>query len=156
MNTLLRSLLITALLCGSGAAQAEVRTSISVGFGNGWYGHSYSAYRPYGGYHHYYRPAPLFFGPAITYYSPPVVYIAPAPSYTVYSTPYASNPPPVIYRDVATVPVPAAVRTDDYPPPASAPPSDGSGDWWYCHQPDGFYPAIRACPAGWQRVPATR
>ncbi|MFZ6872925.1 hypothetical protein ACO0LF_12750 [Undibacterium sp. Di27W] len=27
-------------------------------------------------------------------------------------------------------------------------------DWLYCHQPDGFYPAIKACPGGWQRVPA--
>ncbi|MDP1976856.1 hypothetical protein [Undibacterium sp.] len=27
-------------------------------------------------------------------------------------------------------------------------------DWLYCHQPDGFYPAIKSCPAGWHRVPA--
>lgn len=32
--------------------------------------------------------------------------------------------------------------------------STNGSDWYYCHNPDGFYPAIKACPSGWQRVPA--
>ncbi|MFZ6774346.1 hypothetical protein ACO0LB_16690 [Undibacterium sp. SXout7W] len=32
-------------------------------------------------------------------------------------------------------------------------PVNNTGDWLYCHQPDGFYPAIKTCPGGWQRVP---
>ena len=30
--------------------------------------------------------------------------------------------------------------------------SVNGGDWYYCHKPDGFYPSIKACPSGWQRV----
>lgn len=37
----------------------------------------------------------------------------------------------------------------------SVQPSATSGsDWYYCHNPDGFYPSIKSCPSGWQRVPA--
>ena len=32
--------------------------------------------------------------------------------------------------------------------------STNGSDWYYCHKPDGFYPSIKACPSGWQRVPA--
>lgn len=32
--------------------------------------------------------------------------------------------------------------------------STNGSDWYYCHNPDGFYPSIKACPSGWQRVQA--
>jgi len=151
MNTLLRAALIAAMLCSVSAAQAEVRTSISIGVGTGWYSHS--AYRPYYG-HHYYRPYPVYFGPTVTYYSSPPVYIAPAPGYTVYSAPVVSNAPVTVYNDAPVVR--ETVTVYDSQRPAGSPPVDGSGDWWYCHQPDGFYPSVKSCPAGWQRVPANR
>jgi hypothetical protein len=42
------------------------------------------------------------------------------------------------------------VADDDYAPPPSAGPV-----WYYCHGPQGYYPYVRACPSGWQMVPAT-
>ncbi len=27
-------------------------------------------------------------------------------------------------------------------------------DWYYCRKPEGYYPHVRRCPDGWQRVPA--
>jgi hypothetical protein len=39
----------------------------------------------------------------------------------------------------------------------SAPPAQG---WWYwCSDPQGYYPSVRECPGGWQQVaplPATK
>jgi hypothetical protein len=29
-----------------------------------------------------------------------------------------------------------------------------SGDWYYCRKPEGYYPYVRNCTEGWQRVPA--
>jgi hypothetical protein len=26
--------------------------------------------------------------------------------------------------------------------------------WYYCRKPEGYYPYIKACPGGWQTVPA--
>jgi hypothetical protein len=26
--------------------------------------------------------------------------------------------------------------------------------WYHCGKPDGYYPYVKACPSGWQRVPA--
>lgn len=28
------------------------------------------------------------------------------------------------------------------------------GNWYYCHNPDGYYPYVKECAGGWQRVPA--
>jgi len=71
-------------------------------------------------------PFPLFYGPA----------------YYPYPYPY--------YPDVVVSPAPAVV----YPADPGAPSIGQSGDWYYCRNPDGYYPAIKACPSGWQRVPA--
>ena len=27
------------------------------------------------------------------------------------------------------------------------------GDWYYCSNPDGYYPYVKLCASGWQRVP---
>jgi hypothetical protein len=27
--------------------------------------------------------------------------------------------------------------------------------WYYCANPQGYYPNVQSCPAGWQQVPAT-
>lgn len=34
----------------------------------------------------------------------------------------------------------------------SAPAAD-AGWWYYCDQSRGYYPYVRECPSGWQRVP---
>ncbi|MBV8666995.1 MAG: hypothetical protein JO269_10985 [Burkholderiaceae bacterium] len=35
--------------------------------------------------------------------------------------------------------------------PRKAPPPS---DWYYCRKPEGYYPYVRSCPDGWERVPA--
>jgi hypothetical protein len=65
------------------------------------------------------------------YYAPPPYYYYPPP-YTVYSS------PPVYIE-----------RQDTEPTPAAA-------DWWYyCEQSKGYYPYVKTCPGGWQKVPPT-
>ncbi len=34
----------------------------------------------------------------------------------------------------------------------SGPASDGY--WYYCRNPDGYYPSVRQCSGDWQRIPA--
>ncbi|MCU6433580.1 hypothetical protein LPB67_07290 [Undibacterium sp. Jales W-56] len=75
---------------------------------------------------------------------------------------------PTTYRYYPTIFVAPTVTTvtrtiyvePGYPEPMNAytvspdVPRQDNGDWYYCHNPDGFYPAVKSCPAGWQRVPA--
>jgi len=30
--------------------------------------------------------------------------------------------------------------------------SPASNYWYYCHRPDGYYPYVKECPGGWDRV----
>ncbi len=77
------------------------------------------------------------------YWYPRPVYPYPEP-YIVYPYPEPYIPPPVIMQvPVAPAPAPAA------PPQAQAP------VWYYCAQPEGYYPYVPTCPSGWQTVPAT-
>ncbi len=77
--------------------------------------------------HPYYYPA----YPPYYYYPPPVYY-----------------PPSVIYAPPPTI--------ESRPPPAAAAPApaDPSYSWHYCAESRGYYPYVRECPGGWQRVPA--
>jgi hypothetical protein len=47
---------------------------------------------------------------------------------------------------------PAAPTT--YIQQGAAPPSDeaGEGSWYYCADPQGYYPYVQQCPGGWQQV----
>ena len=66
-----------------------------------------------------------------------------------YPYPYYGSPTVVLQQPVTYVeqnPVPQAA------PAASAPAAD-SGWWYYCDQSRGYYPYVRECPGGWQRVP---
>jgi hypothetical protein len=38
-------------------------------------------------------------------------------------------------------------------PGAASSPAAESGWWFYCDQSRGYYPYVRECPTGWQRVP---
>jgi hypothetical protein len=69
--------------------------------------------------------APLYF-PA-PYYYPPAYY---PPAYY----------PPAYYPPAATQYI--------EPEPAPAPPAY----WYYCPSSQGYYPYVRECPGGWQRV----
>ena len=38
-------------------------------------------------------------------------------------------------------------------PSAASSPAADAGWWYYCDQSRGYYPYVRECPTGWQRVP---
>ncbi len=68
-----------------------------------------------------------------------------APFYPYYSNPYPYYYPPA----VVTVPVTPPVYIQQTPPAAQQYPA---GYWYYCTNPEGYYPYIKACPNGWQQV----
>jgi len=66
-----------------------------------------------------------------------------------YSYPYQyyHYPPPVL------TPPPTAPYIEQAPARAAPPPS--APDWFYCPGSKNYYPYVRECPGGWQRVPST-
>jgi hypothetical protein len=91
---------------------------------------------------------PLF-GPG---YYPPYAYPAyayPAPAYAYPAPAYAYPAPSYSYPAPAMAPaVPYAQQT--MPQAAPAP----QQDWFYCPSSSAYYPYVRECPGGWQRVAA--
>ena len=83
----------------------------------------------------YYAPfsyySPFYYYPAPVYYSPPVV-VQRAPNYYV--------------------------ERQDYAPPAQPAPSAATpaqNYWYYCGDSRTYYPYVKECPGGWQRVSPT-
>ena len=75
--------------------------------------------------------APLLWG---GYYGSPYYY---PPSY--YYPPYPAASPPVYMEQGA-------------PAPATAPAPSQAYWWYYCADSQSYYPYVRQCPGGWQRV----
>ncbi len=61
-----------------------------------------------------------------------------------YYAPYYNYPPSVI-----TVPVAPPVYIQQAPPVVQQYPA---GYWYYCNNPQGYYPYIKQCSGGWQQV----
>jgi hypothetical protein len=59
---------------------------------------------------------------------------------------------PYVYPPVVTVP-PAQVYVQPSAPAAAQPPPSGS--WYYCDNPQGYYPYVQQCPGGWRPVSPT-
>jgi hypothetical protein len=78
----------------------------------------------------------LYFGAplATPYYYPPAYYYPPRYYY----------PAPVVVTPAA----PTYYLQQDTPPPPPA------GYWYYCRDPQGYYPQVPQCPTPWQQVPA--
>ncbi|MBI1965542.1 MAG: hypothetical protein HYS46_04770 [Betaproteobacteria bacterium] len=95
----------------------------------------------HGGHHHHSRArvgvfigAPVFYAP--WYYHPPYYYYPP-----YYYPPTVVVPPsPPVYIEQGQAPAPAAPaqRSDHY--------------WYYCPEAKAYYPYVRQCAGGWQRV----
>lgn len=134
----LARLIFASLILSMCAATATVSAKgrhfhgprISIGFGIGFapFGYSYPL-----GYSRNYYPA--------SYYSYQSIYY------------------PEVMVSTVVAPTPVYVRQDDAvstrPLQSTQPEISSNGsDWYYCHNPDGFYPSIKTCPSGWQRVPA--
>jgi hypothetical protein len=97
------------------------------------YGHGHGGAR-FG----FYFGVPIY---APGYYPPPYYaypgYGYPAPAYGY--PPVAVTPPTYVEQGM----------------PQSAPaPAQPRGDWYYCADSQAYYPYVKECPAGWQRVPA--
>jgi len=73
------------------------------------------------------------------YYPPPYYY----PPYYYYPSYY---PAPVVVQQQPTV----YVEQNPQPTPAAQPPADAY--WYYCADSGAYYPYVKECPAGWQRV----
>jgi hypothetical protein len=63
--------------------------------------------------------------------------------YPPYYHPYE---PPI----VAIAPPPVYIEQPSQPPTVQN--ESPSGYWYYCSQPDGYYPYVKQCPGGWQKV----
>ncbi|HEV7835021.1 MAG TPA: hypothetical protein VGP09_16845 [Caballeronia sp.] len=135
-------LLVLATLGASGAATAG---GYYHGGGGGYHG---------GGYYHgrgYYHGG-CCSGSIGVYLGPGFVggYPYPYPYYSGYYPgyyPYA----PVPVGDVA-LPTQYVEQGQQADMAGNGPPQAAS--WYYCRKPDGYYPYVKACPAGWQKVPA--
>ncbi|HEY9531276.1 MAG TPA: hypothetical protein VIQ55_07795 [Burkholderiales bacterium] len=75
------------------------------------------------------------FGGPLGWYHP--WYYAPPPVYYYPSAPVVVQPPaPTTYVE----------RSDVVP--------EGTASWYFCRESNGYYPYVKACPGGWERVPA--
>lgn len=87
--------------------------------------------------------------PGFSLYFGSPFYSSPFYPYPYYRYPYYYpyyNPP------VVTVPVTPPVYIQQSPPATRDYPA---GYWYYCSNPDGYYPYIKECPDGWQQVEPT-
>jgi hypothetical protein len=75
-------------------------------------------------------PGPGWYGPPAYVYGPPAVVYA---------------PPPAVYVAPPVVVAPAAV-----PGPAPA------AVWYYCDNPQGYYPYVQTCGSAWRAVQPTQ
>jgi hypothetical protein len=71
-------------------------------------------------------------------YYPPAYYYGPR---AYYSEPLAAGPVAPAYY----------IQQDNAAANTSPPPG---GYWYYCRDPQGYYPQVQQCPTPWQQVPA--
>jgi len=71
-----------------------------------------------------------------------------APFFPWYYPPYYNYPPAYYYPPA----VPAAPPTYVEQSGAQAAPSQQSSYWYYCAESKTYYPYVKECPGGWQRV----
>jgi len=120
--------------------------------GGAYHGGAYRAGGHYGGYHGGYRGGyygghyggtrvfigggwwgPGWWGPG--YWGPSYAY----PYAYPYGNPYYAAPPVAVQQG-----------TQEYIQQGSAPQQQGY--WYYCQNPQGYYPYVKECPAGWLQV----
>ena len=117
-------LLSILIICGSAMVHADP------------YHHRGGYYnRGHGGYRGYQR------GPSFGFY-----FGAPLYSRPYYPYPYQPYYPPTI----VTVPVNPPVYIERSQPQPTQPLE--SGYWYYCSNPEGYYPYVQDCPDGWRQV----
>ena len=155
-----RTVLVTSLLAFVLAIAPVMSAAAGGRHGGGHYGGGY-----YGGGGHYGGGPFWGFAGAIVATAAAVITapiaiaaaVAQAPLYYPPGPAYAGAPP-VYYNTPTAGPGSAATPAYHSPPqvasyyaPASPQPQ---GEWYYCANSNSYYPYVRDCPAGWQRVPA--
>lgn len=121
----LLSILVALSLASSGSAWADR------GYGHGGHG-GYGGYGGYGGGHGYFD---ITIGPWAPWYYPPVYY------------------PPAYYpRTVVVQPIQPAPSVYIEQPDPDAGAEEQTNTWYYCKKSRAYYPYVKECPAGWQRV----
>ena len=68
-----------------------------------------------------------------------------------YYPPYPYYYPPYPYHAPVVVQQPPTVYVERDPAP-QAQPEQPAGYWYYCAESRAYYPYVRDCPSGWQRV----
>jgi hypothetical protein len=91
----------------------------------------------------------VFIGPSFGYYDP---FFWPGYGYGFgygygYGYPYGYYRPPVVVREYRTPPPADYLIPPDEPAPEP--------NWYYCANPEGYYPYVRDCEGPWQAVPVT-
>ena len=129
----LSKLVLGGLLIGGMSLGAVVPASAAVGvFVGGGFGP---------------RPWVRPYGPRVGFYYGAPYYPYPYPYAYPYAYPYYYRPapPPPAYYD-------APPPRDYGPPPPNAEPQEQS--WYYCQDPQGYYPYVQDCRGEWQVVPS--
>jgi hypothetical protein len=80
----------------------------------------------------------------------PYPYASPYYGYP-YGYPYAYYPPVVMPAQ----PQVYIQQDNQQPVPQQSQVPQASNYWFHCANPDGYYPYIKECPAGWQKVAPT-
>src|SRR5262245_18067553 len=70
-----------------------------------------------------------------------------APWYPAHYYPYYYYPPAPVYVS-PPAPTPYVERHDAAPEPLAP------SMWYFCRDSNAYYPYVKQCPGGWQRVPA--
>ena len=66
-------------------------------------------------------------------------YYRPSPYYYPYYAPVVVAPEPLVY-------------IEQNPPPVETPQPSPNSYWYYCVAAEAYYPYVKTCPAGWQKV----
>jgi hypothetical protein len=106
----------------SGSSHSHGHSHIGISVG-GYYGPGFYGYGGYG-YGGY--------GYGYPYYYPPFYY---PPAYAYPPTVIAPSAPPVYIQQEQPQPI-----------------QPQSNYWYYCQDPEGYYPYVKNCPGGWQPV----
>lgn len=84
-------------------------------------------------------------------YAPPVYYAPPTvQTYIVTGDPVVAGAPQAVAQSLPPPLPPTGIHYNAEPGPGPS-----GAQWWYlCRNPAGYYPHIRECPAGWEKVPS--
>ncbi|WP_147383906.1 hypothetical protein [Noviherbaspirillum sedimenti] len=125
---------------GHGRVHAHVGVYVGPAIGWNWYQPAPYAYSPYT--YSPYTYSPYTYSPYT--YSP---YTYSPYSYSPYYYPHSPT--------VVVVPPAPSAYIEHAPPDQGRQEQLAPNDWYYyCKKPEGYYPYVRRCPGGWQRVPA--